>query len=376
VIEHFSKQLVERYYKNALDPDEWLALDDHLAVCEDCRAKLQETVPVKETLLTLQASMRAEPQTRKPSFWRRFLAFIGLTTLRDRSAQDGMAIKLTPWLAMAAVMALLIVLALQLRGRINVRDLGKTPTAPVTSPSPDPSVKPSPEPLPQILLALNDGGAQVTLDAQGKLTGLESTPPADRQRIKTALISQKIESPEMLKELEVASGAAMGGSSNKSFKLISQIGRIVADDRPTLRWQPLEGALSYQVTITDPKANYKVVAVSSALPNTKWRVERPLVRGRVYAWQVIAHTNSGDVIAPPRDAPEARFGVLGEKKMEELARAKRDYAGRHLALGLLYAQAGLLDDAEREFQALIAANREAAVAKNLLREVRSKRRAR
>jgi hypothetical protein len=134
--------------------------------------------------------------------------------------------------------------------------------------------------------------------------------------------------------------------------------------------------LSYKVIITDLRANYKVAADSPDLPNTEWRVDRPLARGRVYTWQVTARTNGEPVKAPPRDAPEARFGVLEMEKVDELAQARRDYAGRHLTLGLLYAHAGLLDDAERELQALIAANPESPMAKNLMREVRAKRRAR
>lgn len=49
-------------------------------------------------------------------------------------------------------------------------------------------------------------------------------------------------------------------------------------------------------------------------------------------------------------------------------------AGSHLTLGVLYAQAGLLDDAERELQLLLRANPQSALAQKLLRGVRAKRR--
>jgi hypothetical protein len=45
-----------------------------------------------------------------------------------------------------------------------------------------------------------------------------------------------------------------------------------------------------------------------------------------------------------------------------------------LLLGLRYAQAGLLEDAEREFRALLAANPRSSIAKNLLRHTEALRR--
>jgi hypothetical protein len=56
-----------------------------------------------------------------------------------------------------------------------------------------------------------------------------------------------------------------------------------------------------------------------------------------------------------------------------LAEAKNASAGSHLTIGLLYAQAGLLDDAERELQALLRANPQSTLAQKLLRSVRAKR---
>lgn len=380
--EHLSTQLIERYHQNALDPGEWLALDDHLAMCEGCRHKLREAVPVRETLLALQAYMRVEPSILKRGALKRLLDFTWLAHLWDRRAQEQARFKLTLRFTAATLIILVLVAAaaLWLRGREDNQNVAKISPSPAASPQPstnlfiNPSPNLSPEPSTQILLALNDGGARVTLDAQGNLAGLESLALLQQQRVRKALMTQKIETPEKLKELEGASGTTMGGSSNESFKLISPVNKIVAADRPTLRWQPLDGALNYQVTITDPKANYKVVAVSPDLLVTEWRVARPLARGRLYVWQVTARTISGEINAPSRDAPEARFGVLEQEKAIELAQVKKNYSGRHLVLGLYYVQAGMLDEAEHEFQALTTANPESVVAKNLLRDVRVKRR--
>lgn len=377
--EHLSKRIVELYHKNALEPGEWLAIDDHLASCEDCRIRLRDTVSARETLLALQASMYSKTNAEESDLWKRFLEFSGLAIFGCWRAQNWSRYKLKLRFAMTALAVLVLSAAavwwmLFKKSNQNVGENGPSPSA-ITHPSINPLPVQPLEPSSQILVALSDGGTRVTLDVQGNLVGMESLPPSDQQRIKAALANQKIDTPKMLKELIKVSGVAMGGSSDELFKLISPIGKIIADERPTFRWQPLDGALSYRVTITDPNSNYKmVIPPSPELSNTEWKADPPLKRGRIYTWQVTARTKGGDVNAPSRDEPEARFGVLEEEKAIELARAKRDYPRKHLALGVLYAQAGLLDDAVREFEALIIANPESMVAKNLLRDVSIKRR--
>ncbi len=374
--EHFSAQQLENYRQRRMKPDEVLALDDHLAVCDECLQRLREMIPTHAAFLSLQASLQtADAMVESQSFSTRILSLIGWPTLREL-----MVTSLTFRVASAAAMVALFVLAAMFwRVRSDKPQIaghqptpappGLTPTAAIPIPSPSKTQPDSP-----ILLALNDGGSQVKLDAQGNLSGLESLSPTDQQRVKTALTTQRVETPKMLRELKSTSGDVMGSPTDASFSLLSPIGKIVASNRPTLRWQPLRGAINYQVTITDPEANYTEVAVSPALSDAKWTVDHPLKRGRVYTWQVTARTESGEVRAPALNAPEAKFRVLERVNADELARAEKAYAGSPLTLGLLYAQAGLLDEAEREFQALVKANPESHVAKNLLRDVRAKRR--
>ena len=96
---------------------------------------------------------------------------------------------------------------------------------------------------------------------------------------------------------------------------------------------------------------------------------------RVYSWQVSASKDGQEVSSPAPPAPEAKFKVLEQTQADELARVRQQVADSHLTLGLVYARAGLLDDAERELQALAEANRDSAVERNLLRSVKTARRA-
>ncbi|MEW6210745.1 MAG: zf-HC2 domain-containing protein [Acidobacteriota bacterium] len=408
--DHLSTQLLERFRERRLEPQELLALDDHLAACAACREMLRETRPLSASLLALRASIENDEsaldhlredqlmayaagkldevdrelaeshlescaacaaqsqklsvgqradisdQASKPALWARLVA--------ERLSSVRPALRIAAAVAMAL---LVIAVVLWLRSGTERQEIVEHPPAPQPSP-------PQPETPASILLALNDGPKQITLDAQGKLTGLESLSPADQQSVRTALTTEKVFKPATLRELIDSSAPSMGRPDASTFALLYPIGKIIASNRPTLRWRPLDGAISYQVTITDPKDGYKEIATSPDLQNTKWTVDRKLERGRIYNWQATARTESGEEKAPAADAPEAKFKVLERAKLNEIARAKKDYAGRHLVLGLIYAQAGLIDEAEREFKSLVRDNPQSAVAKNLLRDLRAHRR--
>ena len=100
----------------------------------------------------------------------------------------------------------------------------------------------------------------------------------------------------------------------------------------------------------------------------------PLAPGAVLAWQVTATKNGVEITTPSAPDPQARFTVLDRAEADAVARAKASYAGSHLALGVLLARAGLLDEARTELQALAGANPDSALAVDLLRDVQQQRR--
>ena len=94
------------------------------------------------------------------------------------------------------------------------------------------------------------------------------------------------------------------------------------------------------------------------------------------SWQVTATKDSAKIKSPVPPAPEAKFKILDTKPAADVTLARKNYAGSHLALGVLYAQSGLLDEAETEFGALVRANPQSEVARKLLNNVRTARQAR
>jgi anti-sigma factor RsiW len=424
VSDHLSTQLLERLSERRLEPRELLALDDHVSTCAACRDRLRKMQPRRAALFALRASLqtaqampdhlrkeqlmaytegrldevdhelveshlescaqcatRAQEltdsagqrvdllpisthgQSSPPALW------TGLSAAWDRFLIVPLPLRVAATVAMTAV--LVIAVMLLLRTWTDRQQIVEHPPAPQPSDAPQPGPQRG-APAP-ILLALKDGPEQITLDEQDNVTGLES---ADHRRVKTALTTGRVERPRMPRELLGSSAPTMGRPDGPAFALLYPVGRIVESDRPTFLWRPLAGSVSYQVTIADPEAGYKEVASSPELQDTKWKADRRLERGRVYSWQVIARTASTEVKEPAPNAPEAKFKVLELAKADEIARAKRAYVGRHLVLGLIYAEAGLPDEAEREFMALVRDNPRSSVVKNLLDDLRASRRKR
>jgi hypothetical protein len=127
------------------------------------------------------------------------------------------------------------------------------------------------------------------------------------------------------------------------------------------------GATGYGVKVFN--ADFDEVASASNLSSAQWTTDKPLRRGAQYSWQVTAYKDGKE----PTTTPPAKFRVLGKSKADELAQAKQRCGANHLAMGALYAQAGLLDDAEREFNTELKANPQSTKARRLLQNLRSKR---
>jgi hypothetical protein len=424
--EHLSAQYIERYRARETSPADLLAADDHLAACEECRRRLGGADKLGAVYNSFRVNLLVASETASEHLsGEQLAAYVGrqiddverdivnshlawCTQCADEARNlqafadwivNPVAQKQAPgarsslkerilalWrqpayrasLLYAGVVAFLILAVgfawLWLRPSVNRRPGSNPPI--VTAPSPTlqpgpPSPGESP-PAPAVLVALKDGGGQVTLDERGQLTAPMPMPPIYQQEIKSALETQRVDAPSAIAELNKKSGGLMGISEKPAaFALLSPVGAMVENERPVFRWRPLSGATSYRVAVYD--ADFNEVAVSGPPTGTQWRITRGLRRGGVYSWQVTATRDGQEFASPMPPTPKPKFKVLDLAQAEELDRARKDYAGSHLILGVLYARAGLLDSAESEFQALLAANPESQVAQQLLRNVRELR---
>lgn len=224
--------------------------------------------------------------------------------------------------------------------------------------------------LPPALVSLTDGGTRIELDANGNLKGLNA--PQFESRIKAALTTQNIEISAAARELRSKSGILMGdGQPGSPFALTTPVGKIIQSDRPQFRWRPLKDAESYVVTIYD--TNFNKIVGSPTLRQSAWTSAIRLKRGVVYQWHVMAVKDGQEIKSPIRPAPEAKFKILDATAANDIATAKRQAPNSHLLLGILYANAGLINEAEREFQALLRKNPNSDVARRLLNKIKAAR---
>ena len=243
-----------------------------------------------------------------------------------------------------------------------------------TSLSPPPrlgAVSPPGDP-PEVVSALRDGERLVTVDERGRYKGLEGLPRSWQREVGETLQAQRVGRPPVLDAFEDgAEGGIRGPGERAPFDILGPDRTVVESDRPLFRWAALRGATSYAVAVFDQRLNQ--VAQSGPLSATEWKPPRRLRRGEIYFWQVAAVLDGKEMVSPGAGAPEAKFAVVGRAESEALRRARLSFPGRHLTLGVLYARAGLLEQAEREFRALVETNSESPAALNLLRSVREMR---
>lgn len=428
--EHLSPVQIENYRQRKLAPNELLSVGDHLAACAECRQRTETALSYGAGEVALYAQLSAEADALSHLNFEQSAGYVdGLLTgderwmVKDHLAscaqcamaaddlrafrneiapeldrecrpaapaievvaaagwRERIAARLSatffksPAMAFGAALAVLLLAAGWMAWRALHKRESQPPIA-TTSPTPAPSPSinfssPTPESRP-LLAQLNDGGGRVTLDGQGRLSGLDNLPPEYQLLVKQALIVQRVEKSPLLVGLSRPGSSLMGGGEEGNrFTVSEPAGTVVLTARPTFRWSKLQGAMSYVVEVYD--AQFNPAAKSPPLDRTAW-TPPPLTPGQVYSWQVKALKDGQEFTAPHPPAPQARFRILDQAAADELAQARRAYGSSHLLLGLLYARAGLLEEAEREFRALQKANPDSAVARKLPASVSAQRR--
>lgn len=218
---------------------------------------------------------------------------------------------------------------------------------------------------------LSDNGKQIGVEGSWA-SEIDKRSPEDEQLIADILSQKKELKPFFPQELIPKKETVMGSQDKAKFPIWGPKAKVIESNRPILRWGALEGATDYRVTVYDVDSNQ--VAQSPKSSALTWTMPQPLKRGRIYIWEVMAFEDDKELgIAPSAPTPQAKFKVLEQAKVNRLNSAKRTY-NSHLLSGTLYAQYGLLDEAEREFKALLAENPDSKLVQKLLRSVENTRR--
>ena len=360
---HLTSAQSAEYVNKNLTAEEMQFVTDHLNHCEQCVLAVEDLRAFRNEIapsLDRQYGPTQAPVVEKPSLWERFASRF--------------KVSLVPAFGTGALALLLLAFIAWVVWRTPRQENPEVVVVPTPTQQPSPSVAPTIEPVAPVVVAqLNDGNAVMSLDQAGTLFGADTLPARYQELVKQALNGQRIERSSQLQGLTRPPSTLMGSDDRgREFTVIEPAGTVLLNDRPRFRWSNLEGATSYVVEVYDEQ--FKLVTSSPQLTERSWTSAQSLPRGVVYSWQVKAIKDGEEITSPRPPAPQAKFRVLDQAKANELANAKRAYGTSHLTLGLLYANAGLLREAEQEFRLLRNANPESEVARNLLRQVQAMRR--
>jgi hypothetical protein len=239
------------------------------------------------------------------------------------------------------------------------------------APAPHPS--PTPSSAPRVALHDNDG--DIGLDAAGGIILPTRAAISDSltQDAVAALRAGTLPPTSMPRELRDSGPLTLMGEPQPQarFGIVAPVATLVRDARPTFRWQAHPRARAYRVVVFTDRLER--VAASGALRGTTWTPDVDLKPGTTYQWQVTALTPAGPELTPAPPLPEARFRVLSAEQRLALDQQLAEAGSSTLLRGLALTRAGVLDDAERAFAALAAANPASARASDLLTAVRQLR---
>jgi hypothetical protein len=231
-----------------------------------------------------------------------------------------------------------------------------------------------------------DGNHRISLGPNGI-----TNPPADLPgEVLTALNNVaapilKDEAPSFapalkddLAALKRAPSVLLGQPSGPvPFQIISPIRTWVESVRPTFKWTKAAEATGYVVHVIvddgtqDEAATSPVIIPATDATTCQWvpAESTALSPGKRYRWYVTATIKDQEVDAPGIQQAQAKFALLNEQEIARLNTLRKSVQGDRLLDGLLNLNAGLLDDAQHEFEYLLADPGQSPNAKNFLQRM-------
>ena len=195
-------------------------------------------------------------------------------------------------------------------------------------------------------MALQDGGRTVGLTSDGTLAGFDGFGGDLRSRLIETLQQGRLPaSPRAAEHGGARRRVDVDDVRATPFVPVGPRATAVSSATPAFRWTALAGATTYRVRIVDERLT--TVAISEPITALTWRPEAPLPSRRVLSWQVEATTPDGARTTPEPPLAEARFTALTPSERARVSEALATAGGSDLASAVVYAEAGLYDDAGR-----------------------------
>ena len=353
-MEHLSSDQLAKFRGAALTGAELLAADDHLTACAACRERLQAMAAGVESWMELNHGLRATAAAEGSH-----ISFDSLRAYVDGNASRADRMRLESHLSECPDCRKEAGDLKEFAAQLRKADARSTSHKRYLILGPIAAVllvgvllmRPHLPPAARMAVALQDAGRTIGLDQDGHLVGAPAGVQNDM--LLAALRDGRI-TVNVPAGLPGSPSVLLGGDTAQNhFRVLSPVAEPVLTDAPEFHWEALDGARAYRVQVFDP--DYKLVASSPELAATSWTPDRPLERGKRYAWQVTAIRGASRVTAPQPPDPEARFEVVGAAEAGAIGQARQAPAS-HLVLAMRYAHAGLCRDALAEIDALQAEN--------------------
>jgi hypothetical protein len=184
------------------------------------------------------------------------------------------------------------------------------------------------------------------VDEAMSVTQLDTLPDSLRAGAREVVTSpDRVERPASLNGLE----------PNGDTTLEYPYSEVVAEAQPVMRWKAFGS--SYTVSLYDSR--HSLVSRRGNLKETRWTAPAPLVRDRIYTWEV---ESAGQ-------KHRGTFRVLSEAQLKELAKVRAEHGNSHLVMGAVNEQLGLLTPARQEFEAMAKVSGQAQQAEKLITHV-------
>src|ERR1044072_9221836 len=239
-------------------------IDIHLSTCESCREDVRSFLAFREAtageMNVAYGATHYEPNGERgvaPWRWQR---------LPRRPVYAVAAIVLV------AVAVLIGVIALSRRsGPLEANKQEQTnrdsERSPDIAPTPAPGVEDSPK-----VAVLKDAGGEVTIDRDGRITGLDEVSENSRQYVARAVLSEQIVPSDVLRRLSGEPGSLRGNNDGpQGFRLLYPVRRVVTEARPVFRWESLKEVFSYQVYVLDQDGNQVSQSENLAPTQLEWK---------------------------------------------------------------------------------------------------------
>ena len=326
--EHLTPEQLDQYRRGTAPPTELLVFDDHLSQCEQCRMALEKLVtPVMLTSWAAGLARYEQPQEKTEA----------PVPVESPVAVKSSAPSRWPRLLWIPALAAALVIGVLLWKRSLPGDLSK------------PEAR-----LPVFMAGIEDAGGTVGLDTSGVVHAPAGVEQGQEALLADAMNAKSLPLAALPSDLAAPPGTLLGPSKLDEFAPLAPLSTVVYSDRPDFRWQPLKGALSYEVQVFD--SEFREVDSSGKIRQTSWTPVRGLARGALYQWQIIAYRASDSVRAPTPPAADARFRILNEETFAKVEAARTARQPAHLLAAILLAKAGMKEEARKEMDAVALAN--------------------